>query len=280
MSNKWEKLYIKYLDDANLSYIEMGSLMEQYRPRKLYRYMRFDDYWEKNIFEGQVYLAEATNLNDPFDCLVYLDHKTYIEYMFEKVCKIFPQMNRKDLREIVKSSVNDEIDKQLFNMKMKFRIACFTENNFSPLMWAHYADSHKGFCMEYDLARIPAGYRCGILPVIYSDKRYNITNAVITRNTNLLMNPYYYKSSHWEYEKEWRMVITEDIVTDGEYYADFHSGISGIYLGLKSFDCHREKINEIIEKYSVNGIPVHKIVLDPSSYYLKAIQVNDIISHQ
>lgn len=274
MREKWEKVYRKYLDNADLSYSEMGKMMDQYRPKKLYRYMRFDDYWEKNIFEGQVYLSEASNLNDPFDCLVYINHKVYIEYMFQTVCKIFPQMDRKVLRETVKASVDDEIDKQISNMKKKFRIACFTENSLSPLMWAHYAESHKGFCLEYDLTRIPEGYRLGILPVIYSDERYDVTNAVVTRDINLLMNPYYFKSSHWKYEKEWRMVITEDMVADGEFYADFHEGISGIHLGLKCFDCHKEKADKIIEEYSQKEIPVYKVIIEPSNYNLRSVQIN------
>lgn len=274
MSRKWEKIYRRYLDDANLSYSEIGKMMDQYRPKKLYRYMCFDDYWEKNIFEGQVYLSEANNLNDPFDCLVYINHNLYIEYMFQTVCKLFPQIDKKVLRQTVRASVDDEIDKQISNMKKKFRIVCFTENSLSPLMWAHYADSHKGFCIEYDLTSIPKGYRLGILPVIYSDERYDVTNAVVTRNINLLMNPYYFKSSHWNYEKEWRMVITEDLVTDGEYYADFHESISGIHLGLKSNDYHKEKVDKIIEEYSKKGIPVHKITIKPSSYCIKSIQIN------
>ena len=274
MREKWEKIYKKYLEDANLSYIEMGKIMDQYRPKKLYRYMRFDEYWEKNIFEGQVYLSEASNLNDPFDCLVYINHKQYIEYMFQATCEIFPNIYRKILRQTVRESIDSEIDKQIYEMKKKFRVACFTENNIFPLMWAHYADSHKGLCLEYDLTRLPEGYRYGILPVIYSDKRYDATNAVITRNKNLLMNPYYFKSSHWKYEKEWRMVITESLVADGEYYADFYEGISGIHLGLKSFDCHKEKVNKIIEEYSQKGIPVNKIIIEPSSYCMKSIQIN------
>lgn len=274
MSRKWEKIFRKYLDDENLPYPEMGKMMDRYRPGKLYRYMRFDDFWEKNIFEGQVYLSEASNLNDPFDCLVYINHKVYIEYMFQNVCKIFPRMDRKVLRETVKASVDDEIDKQIYNMKKKFRISCFTEDNLSPLMWAHYADSHKGFCLEYNLTQILDSYRFGILPVIYSDKRYDITNAVVTRNKNLLMNPYYFKSSHWEYEKEWRMVITEELVKDGEYYADFYSGITGIYLGLKSFEYHKEKTNKVFDEYLKRGLSVYKIIIEPSSYCLKSVQMN------
>ena len=78
MSKKWEKKYKQYLEDPDLTYIELGKKMDRYRPEKLYRYMRFDDYWEKNIFEGQAYLSEASKLNDPFDCLVYINHELYI----------------------------------------------------------------------------------------------------------------------------------------------------------------------------------------------------------
>ena len=47
MSKKWEKKYKQYLEDPDLTYIELGKKMDRYRPEKLYRYMRFDDYWEK-----------------------------------------------------------------------------------------------------------------------------------------------------------------------------------------------------------------------------------------
>ena len=60
MSRKWEKVYRKYLDNADLSYIEMGKMMDQYRPKKLYRYMRFDDYWGKNILRDRcTYLKQV-----------------------------------------------------------------------------------------------------------------------------------------------------------------------------------------------------------------------------
>lgn len=274
MDTKWEQRYRRYLEDENLSYAEMGKLMEAYRPVKLYRYMRFDEFWERNIFEGQVYLSEASGLNDPFDCLVYVNHKIYTEYMFQKACKLFRGIDRKVLRETVKASISDELNQQIYDMKKKIRVTCFTENHTSPLMWAHYAESHKGFCIEYDLSKIPEGYRLGILPVLYSNKRYDATRIAIFKNKNVVMNPYYFKSVHWEYEKEWRMIIPETLITDGEYYADFSEGITGIYLGLESYNYHKEKTKVIIEKYSHKEIAVHKAIIEPSSYQLKFVRVN------
>lgn len=274
MGRKWEKEYKSYLEDENLSEVEIGKIMEQYRPKKIYRYMRFDDYWEKNVFEGQSYLGEASKLNDPFDCLIHINHKTFVNYILQMLCEFFPYTDKRLLRETTKASITSKLDEYLHNLKSQFRVACFTENNDSPLMWAHYTDNHRGFCMEYDLKKLPEGYRYGILPVIYSNTRYDATRSVVAQNKNLVTNPFYFKSSHWEYEKEWRMMIPENIVTDNEYYADFYNGISGIYLGLRSFECHKEKIDRIIEEYSQRNIPVYNIVIEPYSYCIKSIQIN------
>ena len=32
----------------------------------------------------------------------------------------------------------------------QFRIFCFTQSPLNPTMWAHYANGHRGFCVEYD----------------------------------------------------------------------------------------------------------------------------------
>lgn len=33
----------------------------------------------------------------------------------------------------------------------RFRVSCFTESPYSMLMWAHYANNHEGFCIEYEI---------------------------------------------------------------------------------------------------------------------------------
>lgn len=62
-------------------------------------------------------------------------------------------------------------------------VACFSETNVSSLMWGHYADSHKGYCLEYDFKRAFAEddelctrfsfsdvNSAFLAPVVYSDK--------------------------------------------------------------------------------------------------------------
>ena len=186
MSREWELKYRKLLDDENLSYLEKGKEVRRYRPVKLYRYMKFDEFWEKNIFEGQIYLSQASHLNDPFDCLIYVNHKEYIEYMFQLTKRLFPQTDMKIVRQEVIATINEDLDRYLSKIKDKIRLACFTENYLSPLMWAHYADSHRGFCLEFDLSKLQDGYSDGIFPVLYSEKRYDATKGAISKNNNIL----------------------------------------------------------------------------------------------
>ena len=56
-------------------------------------------------------------------------------------------------------------------------IACFSENVDSILMWSHYADSHKGFALEYDFRPTLEQpiKNVGLFPVVYSKERFDIS---------------------------------------------------------------------------------------------------------
>lgn len=120
----------------------------------------------------------------------------------------------------------------------KKQIACFSEQNSSTLMWGHYADSHKGFCLEYDFQAIlkDCTQNCtdlrgcnnfmlnfSLAPIIYNEKRFDATaffstvmQAILYEQNQVPMDLYYEdtlivskclltKSIDWEYENEWRL---------------------------------------------------------------------------
>lgn len=79
-------------------------------------------------------------------------------------------------------------------------------------MWSHYADSHKGICLEFDINRGGFFYN-NLLPVQYR-KRYpkfelsdyqDEENMMFTMHQQAICT----KSVLWKYEKEWR-VIADD----------------------------------------------------------------------
>lgn len=99
-------------------------------------------------------------------------------------------------------------------------IACFSEDVKSILMWSHYADSHKGFALEYDFRpTFTMPLERGVLyPVVYSDERYDASLYITWQFLHVLgfhsKNPdisafskvALHKSSVWAYEREWRII--------------------------------------------------------------------------
>ena len=158
-------------------------------------------------------------------------------------------------------------------------ITCFSETHDNPLMWSHYTNKHKGFCVEYDIDSLIentpkiAGQ---LLPVIYLDTRpvfdKNMISAINIKSGKPVIaedaNKYFTKvmvtkAKMWKYEKEWRLISKVD-----ESRLVNLNCITGIYLGAKTSTpllqfmknfCLKEKIN--LYQYSMD-IKTYKMNLD------------------
>lgn len=130
------------------------------------------------------------------------------------------------------SNVNSIIDNAITYMRQQTHVACFSETVKSVTMWSHYAKSHTGFALEYDMRlyqtkcdMCPRKDECddriltNLYPVIYSKKRYDATSFVdyyIGRSYGMSVKlqdvlffnkAALYKSPQWSYEKEWRLFL-------------------------------------------------------------------------
>ena len=99
-------------------------------------------------------------------------------------------------------------------------------------MWSHYANSHKGFALEYNLKNLrircdkcPNISTCkdkivhNLYPIVYDNKRYDGTYFVecflgrhmglFTKLDDVMFHTKtaLYKSPQWSYEKEWRLFL-------------------------------------------------------------------------
>ena len=81
-------------------------------------------------------------------------------------------------------------------------VACFLDNKDNLLMWAHYADSHKGVCLKFDVLEA-LDFFAPAKRVKYASS-YPIYNYLSDKNkvADLLFT----KSKDWEYEGEVRVI--------------------------------------------------------------------------
>lgn len=106
---------------------------------------------------------------------------------------------------ILTYSIGDELLKQ-----DKRGVCCLSEEYDNPLLWSHYADQHKGFCVGYSLDRNP---KPKINKVDYGGERTVptslIAQAVLQQDLQawafLDQQMFLRKAKPWRYEKEWRV---------------------------------------------------------------------------
>lgn len=261
---EWTEEYRKLLIDKEVSYPEVYNFIKEYLPRKIYRYRKFDNYWENNLFDGDIYFSQSTNLNDPFDCLTYIDEKIYSKHIEEALKQQFPIMEQNIIQYM--ENHNFSLEETIAGARDIVSVACFSENVDSVLMWAHYADSHRGYCIEYDTEKLLKPYSAMIFPVYYSNERYDSTDDVIRRNVNTLLNPYFFKSKVWSYENEWRIALTKSSLNRIDRKADFSNAITGIYLGVQSEKEYSQNILRIKSWAKSKNIKCYQMKVNPKGY--------------
>lgn len=150
-------------------------------------------------------------------------------------------------------------------------IACFSEDVQSILMWSHYADSHKGFALEYDFRPtfskpLP---RVGIYPVVYSDNRYDASAILawafftvmgikaINPDMVSTMKSALHKSQLWEYEKEWRMIDSgpHDVLKPTPSTIKYRT--TSIYYGQNISQDNKARLHRIAQKKDIKEFEMY-----------------------
>ena len=260
-------------DVLDFSAYDLKEAIEKSEHFYLYQYRRPDYYSIRNLETQKIHLSSNGSLNDIYEGLPSGSSKDYEK---ETVLKLY------DLA----------------------LVSCFTETHNNQLMWSHYADSHKGFCVQYDLKLLqdePFQILKHTFPVMYSrarkifknleklkDQLQELREAIekdcivddLTDFDNVL--PIFInKSLDWEYESEWRIVYTKkhiydfyDILQSDEYSLlklgniPF-SCISGVYIGVRTEKEIKDNIIEICDRLSKKmnkRIPVYVARLSNDSY--------------
>lgn len=138
--------------------------------------------------------------------------------------------------------------------------------NDSMLMWAHYADSHKGFCVEYGEC-IKHNLSQSTDYIDDHGIYYESTPPQVFNNANgYETEPILTKSRHWEYEHEYRFVFEkEGLHSLGNKPNDT---IRAIYFGVEA-DMNSSLFRTLIMFAQTNDIPCFKMERSLSEYKLQ-----------
>jgi hypothetical protein len=81
-------------------------------------------------------------------------------------------------------------------------VLCLSEIATNDLMWAHYADGHRGICIEFD----PAVGLFSLAKRVEYSVQPPVIDIVRDRGGQLIRKGTLIKGDAWNYEREWRVI--------------------------------------------------------------------------
>lgn len=176
---------------------------------RMYHYTKAENL-DKILSSGLIRLTAVSDANDPFEGSI--KHPT--------------------VEDEIENELKTMCGKEVWNNYLKEEpplIISLSAKMSSPAIWGHYADSHKGVCLVFE---IPV-YFCedgdevdeeqrklarAIFPLEYNDSKPCIEdlvpdNDVVRKYQRLLRDSYIRKGKEWEYENEVRIQVANGLAT-------------------------------------------------------------------
>lgn len=237
---------------------------------KLYKYRDQIKREIDTLVENKLFAPDKDKLNDPTE--MCLDDSEFLDFLEKN--KIYSQL--------VKEIFDDLID----FAKTKCGIFSLSEDVNNELLWAYYANGHKGFCIEYDSDIIMENYNYGLeiknknlninklvhrIKVVYKNS-YPVLNRddlIRKDNMNLLLTCIAgTKSERWHQENEVRLIFNKN----GHIEIDYRA-VTGIYFGVK-FGSEKDK-DEVMKKLQGRGIKYYQMKFIDNSYIMNFDEIKD-----
>ena len=213
----------------------------------LYKYKDISNenfkYTQDLFVNSRIYLPKANLLNDPNEGVGIIDiknqHHDYGNLLEER------------------------------NRQCKTKVCSFTKNYKNVVMWSHYANQHKGICIEFNFQNMSQEIKDKLVPVTYVDTVQHCEH----KNVNHI-NFFSYKTKEWAYEEEVRYITNEN----EEYLNISDDMIRRVYLGARINTADIEWIKFWLKNYSKRKIELVQLKFKTMSYEL--IEIDKLESHE
>jgi hypothetical protein len=269
-------------------------------PDTIYRYRSFNPEIHLNpLLSGTFWFSHADSFNDPFDLNWGFDYSGSFEEMKQWAIN-FLDRSKPYLTEAAKEKIasvqmreleeNPEERKRRADYivemnKARFGVCCFSGIEDDILMWSHYSNKHTGFCFGVDTRRLEeimrqrAEYNDELLEVLKVDYRESIPQINFFEaltdiddgssqkgDIKRFINT---KSSHWAYEKEYRLVYWDHPATA---YQIGIEPINEVYLGCRVSDEDRAAMIKVVESKN-STIELYQFKTHETRFELTAEQI-------
>lgn len=217
-------------------------------PQYVYKMRSVNRFLFDMLINSEMWFSNPNSFNDPFDCNIQIstegssekDIQNYFEKYLSKMC------DKNEIEKIKNRNITIAEFEKLINgvskrVLHKKGVACFLDNKDNLLMWSHYADSHKGVCLKFDVLEASEFFTPA--KRVKYESSYPIYNYLSDKNkvADLLFT----KSKDWEYEGEVRVIKDKS-----DNYPFPKSALKEVIFGCNISASDKKTISAIIkDKY-------------------------------
>ena len=254
-----------------MPYYDPFQLNTHWPNESFYSFRSVSEYSLQDLRNNTVSLSSVSTFNDPVD-----------SSFFSWIDKQLREKSTDDARKIYLEAMKDAFG--------KYRARCFVATRPLPLnweeakapresfenvppycntlMWAHYSNYHKGFCVEYNIPSDVAGVDVRTKRVV-AMRPINYVDNMPYKQELSFEEAFLTKSKRWEYEHEVRMIYFKQgdnsanpVVSLGN---DYEKSIRAVYIGMR---CHKEHEAEILDIMRAHpSIPVYRMKVSNDDIY-------------
>ncbi|EOX4831356.1 DUF2971 domain-containing protein [Vibrio alginolyticus] len=219
---------------------------------KLYKFRQVDTYSLSGLSNNSIWFSDLKDFNDPFEGSYVLDNQLS-DSKWEEVLKVFTLKpveevgaksqqemfdslgitdGGKDKKDLLSKMMERDFNEALIGTIHSSKVVCMSQSSkhhdplFENLMWSHYTDGLRGFCLVFDKERLLRSfwendYKLRPSEVEYQDAPLTISVTDFT-NSRYFLNQsdnddliekvtrtISMKSKSWSYEQELRLLSLE-----------------------------------------------------------------------
>jgi hypothetical protein len=234
----------------------MGNLL-------LYKYVPFSVNSLKLLINGEFWFGIPKNQNDPFEGKFLINK--YTKVPSDSMLNFFYRteefiLKGKSISEKIIEIENDYsiFSEDLYKVLEKrtqecYGITCFSYLPDDILMWSHYANANKGFCIEFDQKALVSSYNKIKWMISFKKVKYhkNLVRAdlIIEKNKISFKNEkeiMFQKLKNWKYEKEARLIAIFNKNNSNRNIKFNKEVIKGIIFGERMSLDDKKTIKKII----------------------------------
>ncbi|MFA5702704.1 MAG: DUF2971 domain-containing protein [Advenella sp.] len=211
----------------------------------LYKYFSYNENSLSCLLNYELWASKPAEFNDPFDS------QLTIEFCNKDNNKLFKDYTQSKA------------------------VSCFSKKMDSILMWSHYADSHKGFCIGIDYPELEnsdllscVNYSENFLEVDHENFLHSNKKGKINKEWEKILTQ---KHIDWKYEEEVRLILQlDDPVAKGKYFPLLKDSIKEIYFGCIMNNKNKNNIKKIM---AGRNISFYDMKQSPNSFKLEKVRI-------